>query len=184
MTPAEIAANACNTISILLAGRNSVHTWWTGIIGCAFFGWVFFSAKLYADSALQVFFIASSISGWWNWRRRADASELPIRRTPPGLLVALGIAGVAVTAGYGVMLLRFTDAVTPVPDSAVLAFSVIGQFLLMGRRIETWWCWLVVNTIAVPLFGSRGLWLTAVLYAGYWVNAVVSLRSWRHRMKP
>ncbi|MES2570562.1 MAG: nicotinamide riboside transporter PnuC, partial [Verrucomicrobiota bacterium] len=38
----EIAANFFNAVSILLAGRNSVHTWWTGIIGCLLFGWVFF----------------------------------------------------------------------------------------------------------------------------------------------
>ncbi len=183
MTPAEIAANVCNTVSILLAGRNNVHTWWTGIIGCMLFGWVFFSARLYADSVLQVFFIAASIGGWSNWRRRTDAGELPIRRTPPGMLLALGGAGVAVTAAYSWMLWQFTDASAPVPDSAVLAFSVLGQLLLMGRRVETWWCWLVVNTIAVPLFASRGLWLTALLYAGYWVNAVVSLRSWRHKLK-
>ena len=29
----EIAANALNALSILLAGCNSVHTWWTGIAG-------------------------------------------------------------------------------------------------------------------------------------------------------
>jgi hypothetical protein len=34
-SPLEISANAVNALSILLAGRNSVHTWWTGIIGCA-----------------------------------------------------------------------------------------------------------------------------------------------------
>ena len=69
------------------------------------------------------------------------------------------------------------------PDSAVLAFSVLGQFLLMGRRVETWWCWLVVNSVAVPLFISRGLHLTAGLYALYWVNAILSLRVWRRKLQ-
>jgi nicotinamide mononucleotide transporter len=38
----EIAANVTVAASILLAGRNSVHTWWTGIIGCSLFGLVFY----------------------------------------------------------------------------------------------------------------------------------------------
>ena len=181
MTPAEITANALNTASIILAGRNSVHTWWTGIIGCAVFGWVFFSAKLYGDAALQVFFIAASIGGWWNWQRRAGMVELPIRRTPPRRIVQLGALSLALTALNAWLLARFTDAAAPVPDSAVLAFSVLGQFLLMGRRMETWWCWLIVNTISVPLYASRGLHLTAVLYVVYWVNAIVALRAWRNK---
>jgi nicotinamide mononucleotide transporter len=64
-------------------------------------------------------------------------------------------------------------------DSAVLVFSVIAQLLMMQRRIENWPVWLLVNTIAVPLYASRGLYLTAVLYAGFWVNAIVSWIGWR-----
>jgi nicotinamide mononucleotide transporter len=49
----------------------------------------------------------------------------------------------------------------------------------MDRRVESWWCWLLVNTIAVPLYASRGLYLTAGLYVAFWVNAVVALRKWK-----
>ena len=56
---------------------------------------------------------------------------------------------------------------------------MLGQLLLMARRYETWWCWLMVNTVAVPLFLSRGLTVTAVLYAAFWINAVVALVRWR-----
>jgi nicotinamide mononucleotide transporter len=56
---------------------------------------------------------------------------------------------------------------------------VIAQLLLMGRRIENWLFWLAVNTVAVPLYASRGLYLTAILYAIYWINAVVAWRWWR-----
>ena len=44
-----------------------VHTWWSGIIGCALFAWVFYEARLYADVTLQGFFILTSIYGWWKW---------------------------------------------------------------------------------------------------------------------
>jgi nicotinamide mononucleotide transporter len=182
--PWEIVANAFNALSIFLAGRNSVHTWWTGILGCAFFGAVFFRAKLYADTTLQGFFIIASVVGWWNWQRGVRGSTLPIRRTPARLLVGLLVSAVGVAAGYGWLLLRFTDAYAPFLDSLVLAFSILGQFLLIGRRLETWWCWLVVNTIAVPLFSARGLHLTAVLYAAFWINALVSLGYWRSLAAP
>lgn len=175
----EIAANVFNALSIILAGRNSVQTWWTGIVGGVLFVWVFYRAQLYADVTLQVFFIVTSVAGWAQWHGSRDRPELPIRRTRPATIAVLTLIGIAVTAGYGALLHRFTNAYAPFADSVVLAFSVLGQFLLMGRRIENWWCWLLVNTVAVPLYYSRGLCVTSALYAVFWVNVIVSLWHWR-----
>ncbi len=181
----ELLANAFNAASILLAGRNSVHTWWTGIVGCILFCWVFVAARLYGDATLQLFFVATSVAGWVQWKRDGNGtgSELEIRTSSRVRTLAFTGAGLVFTGCYAWLLHRFTDAAAPVPDSAVLGFSVTAQLLLMGRRVETWWFWLFVNTIAVPLFFSRGLRLTALLYAGFWVNAVVSLRHWRKLVK-
>ena len=180
----EIAANAFNAGSILLAGLNSRHTWWTGIVGCGFYALVFCSAKLYADVTLQVFFLVTSAVGWWNWRHGRPGTELPVRRTHPRFVAGWLLAGAGVAASYGWLLHRFTDAYAPFLDSVVLAFSVLGQFLLMGRRYETWWCWLLVNAIAVPLYAARGLTVTAVLYAAFWINAMVALGRWRKLIQP
>jgi nicotinamide mononucleotide transporter len=179
----EIAANGFNTASILLAGRNSAHTWWTGIVGCLLFAFVFFDTRLYADLTLQIFFIVTSVLGWWNWLHGRKCAELPIRQTQLPLLLLQMAGGVIVAIGYGWLLHRFTKAYAPFLDSFILAFSVLGQFLLMGRRLENWWCWLLVNTIAVPLYAVRGLRVTALLYAVFWVNALVSLRRWNRLIK-
>jgi nicotinamide mononucleotide transporter len=98
-------------------------------------------------------------------------------------MAALSAAAVVVAAGYGALLQRFTDAYAPFLDSVILTFSVLGQFLLVGRRIENWWCWLLVNTVAVPVYFSRGLSITAVLYVGFWVNAIVALVHWRRLLE-
>ncbi len=176
--PVELAANGFNTLSILLAGRNSAHTWWTGIVGCVLFGWIFFYTKLYADVTLQLFFLITSIDGWRRWRG-GPASELPISRTPPRLLGQLALGGVLTVVIYGLLLRCFSDAYAPFLDSAILAFSVLGQLLLMQRRLETWLCWVLVNSLAVPVYWLRGLHVTSLLYAAYWVNALISLQSWR-----
>ena len=179
MNPIEITAIAFNAASVFLAGRNSIHMWWTTIVNCALFAYVFFAAKLYADVTLQIFFIVTGVVGWWHWLHGAKGADLPVRHSPRALIVWSLVAGIAVTLGYGWLLHRFTDAYAPFLDSTILAFSVVGQLLLIDRRVETWWCWLLVNTIAVPLYASRGLHMTAVLYAAFWVNAIVALRRWR-----
>jgi nicotinamide mononucleotide transporter len=179
MTPLEIAANAFTAVAIFLAGRNSVHTWWTGIVGCTLFGLLFAQSRLYADVVLQVFFVATSVLGWWRWVRGRDGAPLPVTHAGLRTLLWMVPAGIVATAAYGALLHYYTNAYAPFVDSAVLVFSVIAQLLMMQRRIENWPVWLLVNTIAVPLYASRGLYLTAVLYAGFWVNAIVSWIWWR-----
>ena len=186
MTALEIAANAVTTLSIWLAARNSRHTWSTGIVGCVLFGVQFFRTQLYADTTLQAFFLVTSVLGWWQWLHApagAARAERPITRARAGTLAWMALAAAAVTVGYGALLHRFTDAYMPYVDAAVLALSVVAQCLLMMRKIENWAFWIAVNTLSVPLFASRGLTLTAVLYAAYWFNAWYGLWRWRGQMR-
>jgi nicotinamide mononucleotide transporter len=177
--PLELAANGFTAAAIVLAGRNSVHTWWTGIVGCTLFALLFAQSRLYADVLLQLFFIASGAWGWWQWLRGASGTPLPISKASLSSLLWSVPAGLAATVAYGAVLHAFTNAYAPFLDSAVLVFSVIGQVLMMRRRIENWAFWLLVNTIAAPLYFSRGLYLTAALYAGFWINALASWLWWR-----
>jgi nicotinamide mononucleotide transporter len=145
----EISANAVITISIWLAARNHVYTWPTGIVGCALFSVVFLRNQLYADATLQLFFIATCVIGWWQWFHPTSptlSGERPITRSMPRTIVWMVIAGIAVTACYGGLLHRFTNAFMPYMDAAVLALSVIAQCLQMQRKLETWPFWLGVNT--------------------------------------
>lgn len=182
MSVLEIAANLVTAVSIFLAGRNSIHTWWSGILGAVLFGVLFYETQLYADATLQVFYVATSILGWVRWRQGQGGAELPVTRSSPRVLALAVGGGLVVAISYGALLYTYTDAYAPFWDSAVLVASVIAQLLLMNRKLESWYFWLVVNTIAVPLYGSRGLWLTAVLYVAYWVNALFALRRWRRDM--
>lgn len=167
-------------VSVVLAGRNSVHTWWAGMLGCLLFAVVFWRTQLYANVTLQGFLIVTSAIGWWRWlhHERGPASELRSGRRPVYLFAAAA-AGVLAAAGYGAWLASHTEAYAPFWDSLVVMFSVIAQLLLLRRRVESWWFWGVVNVIAIPLFASRGLYLTSLLYAGYLINAALALRHWR-----
>lgn len=183
MTALEVTANLAATVSIVLASRNNVHTWWIGIVGCVLFALLFFYAKLYADVTLQLIFIVTGIVGWWYWKRGSAGTMPPIQHASPVLLGTMAVISVGTTAGYGALLHGLTDAYAPFVDSAVLVLSLIAQFLLVRRLIETWAVWLLVNTIAVPLYLSRGLDLTAALYALYWLNTFYGAWQWRREMR-
>ena len=184
-TPLEAWANFFTVACIFLAGRNSIHTWWTGLIGSVLFGIMFYNVQLYADATLQVFFLITGIYGWVMWKSKGTSKtkELEINNADRvWLIMSLGMA-VAVAIGYGWLLHSFTNAYAPWIDSTVLTFSIVAQMLLMSRSIENWKVWILVNTLSVPLFWSRELYLTSVLYGFFWINAVWSLFNWKKLME-
>jgi nicotinamide mononucleotide transporter len=183
MNRIEIAANTMNTVSILLAARNHVWLWWTGIVGSGIFAFVFFDAKLYADAGLQIFFIVTSIVGWKAWIRHRGQPQLPVTSAPNKLLLTMAAAATPAVLGYGFLTWRYTDAYLPFVDAFVTGASVVSQYLLMWRRVQTWPGWLIVNTVSVPLFWSRGLRITAILYAIYWLNAWIGWWHWRNEQE-
>lgn len=174
----EYLAIAFTVICVFLAGQNNVHTWWTGIVACILYGFVFYDAKLYADVMLQGFFVVTGIIGWVFWRNIRRSEVLPIKKTNLYTILLIIFASFTLASVYSIMLETFTDAANPMLDSLVLTLSIAAQILLMQRRLETWCFWIAVNTIAVPLFWIRGLEATSILYAFFWAHAIYASFNW------
>jgi nicotinamide mononucleotide transporter len=191
----EWSAIITTVICIWLAGQNNIHNWWIGIVSSVLYGVLFWKSQLYADVTLQVFFIVTGILGWklWLGQKRstqfatnssvAERDELPITKASPKRMLILSGLAVLVAVGYGYLLHRFTNAYAPFVDSLVLTLSVIAELLLMRRQLQNWPVWVLVNALSVPLYASRGLTVTAVLYAVFFVNAVYSWWNWNKIMK-
>jgi nicotinamide mononucleotide transporter len=182
MTPLEIAANLFVLSSVYAARKNSVHVWWTGMIGVTLYAIMFFQAKLYADVVLQGFFFATSVLGWWQWQRGgAGGTELPITLLRPVHRV-LTIFGVALASlGAGLFFATFTDAALPFADSFILGGSVVAQLLMMRRKIEHWPIWIAVDVVAVTVYAIKGLYLTSFVYALLLVICLFGIAEWRRQ---
>ena len=178
----EWAANITTVITIVYATYNRVWTWPWGIVASVLFGVLFYQSKLYAETLLQGFFIATSLWGWWQWRRRLNEPDLQISNVGLSARAMCWLSALLLGLAYAVLLLKTTDAASPWWDSVVLALSMLGQVWLMQRRINHWAVWLVVSAISVPLFVSRELYLSAVLYAFYFFNAGYGWWRWQREM--
>jgi nicotinamide mononucleotide transporter len=130
-----------------------------------------------------VFFIVTSLLGWWRWQHGGQGAQLAILQSSLRFIGMRSGAAIVIALAYGALLHHFTNAYAPFVDSLILTFSVLAQLLLVQRRIENWYCWFIVNTIAVPLYLSRGLYLTALFYAIYWCNVLYGWYQWRQQLK-
>jgi nicotinamide mononucleotide transporter len=88
----------------------------------------------------------------------------------------------ATTAGLWVLLVEVNGA-APIWDALTTALSLAAQYLLSRKRIESWYFWIAADVIYIPLYISRDLALTAVLYAVFLGMCVIGLIAWRRSMK-
>jgi nicotinamide mononucleotide transporter len=153
-----------------------------GIANSAFFLVLFLSARLYADSGLQVVYIVLGFLGWWQWLHGgADRSALVVARAGSRMLAGCALFVVAATWGLTVLLDAAHD-VAPFWDALTTAVSLAAQFLLNCKRIENWMFWIAVDVIYIPLYVVKRLDLTAVVYVLFLTMCLAGLAAWRRAL--
>lgn len=179
MSPLEIAAVCFGLANIALLVRKSVWNFPCAIAMVSLYAVIFFGARLYSEAALQLFFLAVNVFGWWKWASAIeDEGALVVAWSSPRLLVA-SVVGTAVLAlSLGTAMARWTNAAAPYADASVTAASVVAQFLLSFRRIENWVYWIAIDCLSIGLYIWRGLELTAGLYVVMLLMSVAGLLAW------
>ena len=174
----EVFGFATGAACVLLVVDESVWNFPVGIANNLGFLVLFFTARLYADMALQVVYVALAAAGWWLWAKGAAGEPLRVGRASAGELGALLLLGAAAAAGLAHYLRRVGDA-APVLDASTTVLSLAAQWLLNRKRIESWYVWIAADVLYVWLYVDRGLYLTAVLYAAFIGLCLAGLARWR-----
>ena len=171
-------------VSLWMVGcEMRVHAlaWPLAILSSLMYALLFADSKLYGEASLQLFFVAMSLWGWWQWLRGrgADGGVLVVHRATARIAwtaLALTVAAWPLAAW---LLHRYTDSDVPWLDALPTVGSVLGTWLLGRKFIENWGVWIAVNAFSVALFAYKHLWLTVILYALFTALSAAGLRSWR-----
>ncbi len=176
----ELVAAATGILCVYWVTKQNVWSWPVGIVNNAFLCVVFWTSKLYADSTLQVIFAFMGFYGWYSWvYGKKDQAELPVRKTSKVevmVLVPVGIAGIALT---WFILSKTTDSPVPFWDAAITVISLLASYGQAKKLLESWYIWIAVDVISVPVYLSRELYPTAGLYVVFGVLCIFGLRNWK-----
>ncbi len=176
----EMIAVALGLANIVLLIRRSIWNYPFGLVMVALYFLIFRDARLYSDMLLQVFFFAVQGWGWRAWARAGGLDgPVAVARLSNDQRWYWSGGVILATALWGWGMHYFTDATAPWWDAAVAMGSVAAQILLVQRRIENWVGWIIVDVLAIGLFASRGLNLTAGLYGVFLLLSIWGLIEWR-----
>ena len=176
----EATAVAFGIVSVYLSVRQHIWSWPTALVNVALYFLVFRQAKLYADMGLQVVYFGLSLYGWYEWLYGGEnRSHLRVSRATPRMTVTLAITAVVSIAILGTLLARSTDAALPYMDSATTSTSLVAQWMMTRKVLENWAVWMAVDVGYVGMFVYKSLYLTAGLYAVFFVLAAIGHVQWK-----
>ena len=180
----QIVGVALGLLYLWLEYRANTWLWVVGAIMPCVHGLLYYRSGLYADCAMQLYYVLAGLYGlavWLAGHRRKD-NRLRIAHTPIRLIVPLvAIYGVLHIVLYFV-LVRFTDSTVPFWDSMTTAMSAVAMWMLSRKYVEQWLVWCAVDAITVGLYLYKGIPLTAGLYLLYTVLAIAGYLRWRRQV--
>ncbi len=175
----ETSGVVTGILCVYLAAKNNIWNWPIAIASVLIYIFIFFEAKLYADTGLQVYFFIMNFYGWYFWSRKDKLTKVPVSSITLKEIV-LSVTGITVfTVGLGFFLYQGTDASFPFIDSFCTACSLVAQVFLARKVLENWLIWIFVDIIYVGVYISKDLHLTAGMYALYIVIAAIGYFDWR-----
>lgn len=167
---------------IFFSIRQSILTWPIGLLTSVLYVWVFFVSKLYADMGLQMYYVAISIYGWYEWlfgNKTNHSEPIQVSRITLKLSIVLSVISFFLFLLIWFILKNYTDSPVPLADSLATALSIVATWMLARKILEHWLVWIFVDAFSVGLFWYKDLLPTVVLFVVYTVMAYIGYREWK-----
>ncbi|THB63653.1 MAG: nicotinamide riboside transporter PnuC [Desulfovibrio sp.] len=176
----EIVAALFGAVCVWLTLKENIWCWGAGLVQVSLYVWVFWQAKLYSDMGLHVVYVFLQFYGFYAWMWGGEGRTRLLIRTlsPREIAFWAGLAALG-TAVLGGLMRMHTDAALPFWDAATTVLSLIAQWLMARKVLESWLVWISVDVLCVGIYTVKGLYPTAVLYGLFLILASMGYMAWR-----
>lgn len=198
MSYIEFFGTLLNLWSVYLTAKNKVLSWPVGLVAVVLFFLLFYEIRLYSDMVEQAYFFFTAFWGWWAWthpKKAEDADEkkeLKITRgTNRDNMIALCITAFG-TVALGAFMARvhvFLPAVFTAPadypylDAFTTVMSFVATVLMVRKKIECWYLWILVDVIGIWLYFVKDVRFISLEYVIFLILATGGFFKWRRIMR-
>ncbi|MBK8157855.1 MAG: nicotinamide mononucleotide transporter [Rhodospirillaceae bacterium] len=177
----EVFGFATGLLAVWLTACRNIWNFPIGIANGALLFALFFDARLFADAALQILFIILGLAGWWFWLTGGVSKRKTIRASSP-IEHLWTVLSVVILVGVLYAILTWLKGSIPIFDALITALSIVAQWLLNRKILETWLLWIATDIISIPVYLYKELYLIALLYMVFLVLACRGYQLWRREM--
>jgi nicotinamide mononucleotide transporter len=174
----EITAMALAILYLLLAVKQDIRCWTAWILSSCLYLYVMYTAGLYMEAFLQIFYIVMGIYGWAQWSKKQGDESLLVLTWKPSKHVVAVLLIITLAFFSGSLLEKYTNAALPFLDALTTWGAIVTTYMVAKKILENWIYWFVIDAISIYLFISRELYFTAFLFFAYLIIIVIGYRSW------
>lgn len=160
--------------------------WIASLIMPAISMWIYFSKGLYADFAINIYYLAIAIYGFMTWSHKEgkkNKKPLPISHASIKVWGRVTVSCILLWYGIWMILFHLTDSTVPVADSFTTALSIVGLWMMARKYAEQWIIWIIVDIVCSILYFYKGIPFYGILYALYTVVAFFGYAKWLRLMR-
>jgi nicotinamide mononucleotide transporter len=175
----ELIAVFFAILYLVLAMRQNIWCWGAALVSTGIYVFLFFDVNLYMESALQLYYIAMAIYGWYAWRHHTNTKEDLHVSTWSKKQHIMAISGILIVTSLSAWLLKNTGADYPWLDSFTTWSAVLTTWMVARKILENWLYWIVIDAVSIYLYLNKELYVTALLFALYIILCVSGYQLWK-----
>lgn len=175
--------------SVWFSKAESIWVYPVGLINTIIYTWISFIYHLPGEGAVNFYYTAMSVYGWYNWSRANEKQVKIVQITHSvrkewieQLLFFVCCYMLLFGALTQLKELFFKEAI-PWADALASAAAFTGMWLMTKKKVESWYWWILTNMASMPLYFVKGLPLTAVYYFILLLIAFGGLQGWKQKAK-
>jgi nicotinamide mononucleotide transporter len=183
-TTIDLVGASLSIISGFFYIKEKSIAWLISLLAIPFDIFMDISLGIYGDLLLQCFYFILLIYGWYAWRsgeKREDS--LPMSKMTLRQLYLISLFMLLPTSLVWLSLDRYTDSNVAVLDSMVTVLSLLAQWLLCRKIIESWLLWIFVDSLYVALFVFKGMPFHASMAVFDTVVCIIGYLCWVKEFK-
>ena len=165
---------------VILATKENIWCWGAALISVSLYIYICYTAKLYPETGLQIFYLIMAIIGYFTWNKK---SKEKIKEWSEFKHLIIIILGALFSFIMGFYFFTYTESAMPIIDSITTTFSIIATYMVVKKVLGNWLYWIVIDLLSVYMYFHRDLHLTSLLFVAYATIAVFGYISWSYRIK-
>jgi nicotinamide mononucleotide transporter len=185
----EYLAVFAGIASVWYSRKENVLVYPTGLINTMIYVYISMNGNLFGEASVNLYYTIMSIIGWRMWLKKDTQQQSVLNITYSNQKEWLQQICFFI-AFYFVIFFslnyfkkQFFDDVIPWADAFASATAFTGMWLMVKKKVESWYWWIATNIASIPLYFVKHYVFTSVYYLILLVMAILGLLTWMKKAK-
>ncbi|MBP6431458.1 MAG: nicotinamide mononucleotide transporter [Ferruginibacter sp.] len=185
----EYVAVFAGIASVWFSKKENVLVYPVGLINTMIYVYISLKGNLFGEASVNFYYTVMSIIGWYLWLKKDTQQQAVLHITSSNKKERLQQIGffstfyLVIFFALNYFKKQFFDGVIPWADAFASATAFTGMWLMVKKKVESWYWWIATNIASIPLYFVKHYVFTSVYYLILLVMAIFGLLTWMKKAK-